>query len=127
MSATPVFDFRDSYPAESYWGRTFLAGAESVLERLGWLIRPLTHLDYQAADSVLGQLWDTGLDESDTFPFGLLWILRSTGAIGDVPGLDAQLVDWRRWEETDHFGESLGFLPPLATPSDTKEEPDALV
>lgn len=109
----PVFEFDDQYRAEDYWPEDYVAHAAPVLEGLGWLVRPLTEQDTATATTVLRGLFATGLDETDVYPFGLLWALRSTGVVGALPGLDAQLRDWRTWEESDHFGEPLGFLPDL--------------
>jgi hypothetical protein len=119
--AEPVFVFRDEYQPDDYWTDAYLLGALPVLRRLGWLTRPLALADEAAAVKALEGLYDLDLDATDVFPFGLLWALRSTGAIGDVPGLDAQLTGWREWEETDHVGEPLAFLSPLAAQHRTEE------
>jgi len=111
--AEPVFVFRDEYQPDDYWTDAYLLGALPVLRRLGWLTRPLSLVDEAAAVKVLEGLFDLNLEVTDVFPFGVLWSLRSTGAIGDVPGLDEQLTGWREWEETDHVGEPFDFLSPL--------------
>jgi hypothetical protein len=128
----PVIRFRDAYEPEKYWSEEYVKGAEPILAEWGWLTRPLNEHDTEIAEKVLGYLDDLSLDEDDVSPFGLLWALRSTGAIGYVPSLDNQLVDWRVWEEVDHLswmydeegsleewraewlaqhGSPLGFLP----------------
>lgn len=110
----PVFLFRDEYQADSYWWNEYLLGAWNVLTKFQWVARALTSEDLTVVKEVLEELWDTGLDETDVFPFGLLWALRSTGVLIDIPGLDDQLLAWRLWEETDHFGKPLTFLPELS-------------
>lgn len=109
----PVFVLHDEYAAESYWPDEYLEGAIPVLERLGWLTRHVNSRDEAVVKQVLEGLRDLSLDETDVFPFGVLWALRSTGAVGDVDGLNVQLTHWREWEETDHVGEPLDFLPEL--------------
>lgn len=121
----PVFQLRDGYHAESYWPDEYVTGAVPILERLGFLSRPLTEADRMAAERALEGLHALDLDVTDVHPFGLLWALRSTGAVREVEGLDDQLRGWREWEETDHLANDpdddepffppnpLGFLPAL--------------
>lgn len=121
----PVFQLRDRYQPESYWPNEYVPGAAPVLEELGWLARPLDDNDTAVAERVLEGLHALDLDVTDVFPFGMLWALRSTGAVTGVDGLDVQLRDWREWEETDHLASDpdddepffppnpLGFLPEL--------------
>jgi hypothetical protein len=115
VSATekPVFRFRDDFDPESYWSDEYVRAGLPVLESYGWLARPATPDDEAAAVAVLDGLDGLSLDLTDVFPFGLLWALRARGVLIDVAGLDRQLTDWRQWEETDHVGEPLDFLPDL--------------
>lgn len=115
----PVFRLRDEFQPESYWPYEYVRAATPILDRLGWLTRPATAEDEDAAVEVLGGFDDLTLDVTDVFPFGLLWAYRACGVVANVPGLDEQLEDWRRWEENDHVGEPFGFLPPL--PSSTTD------
>lgn len=116
----PVFKLREAFQPDSYWPDEYAQAALPLLSEWGWLSRPATAADESVAVTTLSGLNDIGLDVTDVYPFGLLWALRSTGAIGDVAGLDWQLIEWRRWEEGDHIGEPLDFLPPLPTAT---EEP----
>lgn len=109
----PVFHLRDAHQPDSYWPHDYINGALPHLDRWGWLARPATQDDKNAAAHVLDNLNDVGLDVTDVFPFGLLWALRARGVLTAVAGLDDQLRDWRQWEETDHVGEPLDFLPPF--------------
>ncbi len=113
MTDLPVFRLRDEFQPESYWPYDYVRAAVPVLDRYGWLARAVTREDEDAAVEVLGGLDDLTLDVTDVFPFGLLWAFRARRVVVDVPELDAQLRDWRRWEENDHVGEPLDFLPQL--------------
>lgn len=110
---TPVFRLRAGFQPESYWSDEYVRAALPVLASYGWLARPATPDDEAAAVAVLDGLNDLSLDLTDVSPFGLLWALRARGVVSGVAGLDRQLADWRRWEETDHVGEPLDFLPNL--------------
>ncbi|MEU0078426.1 hypothetical protein ABZY58_11065 [Micromonospora tulbaghiae] len=110
---SPVDALRDGYHAESYWPGDYLTGAALHLNTLGILNRPITDHDRTVTETTLTGLRDTDLDVTDVFPFGTVWALLSTGALRGGPDLDTQLADWRRWEETDHYGEPLTFLPSL--------------
>lgn len=119
----PVFRLRDEFEPESYWPYEYVRAALPVLDGFGWLNRPAMREDEDAAVAVLGGLDDLSLDQTDVFPFGLLWSLRARGVLGEVAGLDEQLVGWRKWEEEDHLAhgdcgpDPLAFLPVL-NPSD---------
>lgn len=121
----PVFRFRDAWSTESYWPDECLTAALPALEGLGWLARAPHAGDRRVVTDVLDGLLELDIDESDAFPFGLLWALRSTGCIGEVPGLDAQLLAWRAWEETDHVGDPLPFLPALSEEDGQRVTPEA--
>lgn len=115
----PVFRFRDEVEPESYWPHEYVRNAMPLLDGFGWLARPATQADQDAAAAVLDGLDGLGLDEPDAYPFGLLWALRARGVLGEVDGLDEQLAAWRKWEEEDHLvgpdvgPDPLGFLPVL--------------
>ncbi len=115
----PVFRFRDEFDPESWWPKEYVSEALPVLDGFGWLIRPATQDDQDAAAAVLDGLDGLSLDESDVYPFGLLWVLRARGVLAAVAGLDEQLTAWRKWEEEDHLAtpdvgpDPLGFLPAL--------------
>lgn len=109
----PVLHFRDEYDAVDFYPAAYLDDALPLLRQLGWLSRSLTEAETERVHTVLDEGYATDLDESDTFPFFLLWALRAVGVLEPVEGLDEQLREWRDWEETDHCRVSLGFLPPL--------------
>ncbi|MEV1315475.1 hypothetical protein AB0J14_05240 [Micromonospora arborensis] len=109
----PLTVLRDRYWSESYWPEDYLPGATLLLGDLELLAREVTDEDRAVATAVLEALHDTGLDVTDVFPLGTVWALRSTGLIAARPDLDTQLAEWRKWEETDHLGEPLDFLPEL--------------
>lgn len=108
---SPMTLLQERYIPESYNGEEYMAGAQVVLAADGWLTRPLTAQDLSIAAEVLDSLYGFGLDVTDVHSFGAVWALRSTGAIRATLALDAALIDWRQWEETDHLGEPLIFLP----------------
>jgi hypothetical protein len=124
----PVFRLQEEFEPESYWPYEYVREALPVLDRFGWLARSATQEDEDAAVAVLGGLDDLSLDVTDVFPFGLLWALRARGVLGEVPGLDEQLVDWRKWEEEYHLAhddlgpDPLGFLPVLNPAGEWSED-----
>ncbi len=112
---TPTALLAERYQPESYVGEDYIAGAETVLAAGGWLARPLTDTDRATAARVLDDLHGFGLDVTDVHSFGAVWALRSTGAIAASAAVDDDLTGWRRWEETNHVGEPMTFLPELTS------------
>lgn len=110
-TSSPITVLQERYEAESYWPDEYLTGAVPLLT--GWLSRPLTDDDRAAVAKVLDGLHGTGLDVTDVFPFGVVWGLRACAVIPYQADLDAALTHWRKWEEEDHLGEPLAFLPEL--------------
>jgi hypothetical protein len=80
----PVFRLKDDFEPESYWPYDYVRAALPVLANYGWLARPATQTDEDAAVTVLGGLDDLSLDVTDVFPFGLLWSLRASGVLNDI-------------------------------------------
>lgn len=110
---SPVTLLQERYQPESYVGEDYIAGAQQLLADNEWLTRSLTEQDLGTAAELLDSLYGFGLDVTDVHPFGAVWALRSTGAIAPDAAIDEDLTGWRHWEETDHVGEPLTFLPDL--------------
>lgn len=110
-SSPGPLDVLRSLDVESYWADEYLAEVTPTLAARGWLMRPVNERDEAAVTRCFDAIDD--LDMVDNAPFGVLWALRSTKAIGLVDGLDRELADWRGWIETEYFkGEPLD-LPDL--------------
>lgn len=110
---SPIVALRDGYQPHDYNHDPYIEGAAAFLSGFGVLPHLLSDNEREAVKTVLAGLDDLDLDVTDVYPFGVVWALRSTGAIDGSPELDAALADWRKWEETDHLGEPLTFLPDL--------------
>lgn len=110
---SPVTLLQERYRPESYVGDEYMPGAVGLLAADGWLARTPTEQDLSTAGDLLDELYGFGLDVTDVHPFGAVWALRVAGVIAPSADVDADLLGWRRWEEGDHIGEPLTFLPDL--------------
>jgi hypothetical protein len=112
MTTNAISLLQQHYWPESYWPEDYVSGAERLLNEHGLLAHGSTVGDLDMATTVLDGLSD--MDVTDVFPLGVVWAFRAAGVIAPDSDLDALLRQWREWEETDHYGESLDFLPPLS-------------
>jgi hypothetical protein len=87
--------------------------AVNELMRAGWLLREPTASDLAAVTDLIVAMYNDGVP-SDAYPQAILWALRSTAAIAPDEELDAALASWLTWEEGEHLGFRMDYLPDIA-------------
>lgn len=92
------------FQAESYWSDEYVPAALEWLGRADVLTGPPT--EQAQADCILAveAMDNAGLDETDTFPWAVLYTLGAHGLLRDLDDV-AAAVDWLHWEENEHQGE----------------------